>query len=193
MLLDWDHNLRSAAWAPDGTLIFREEIQGKGMDLKMLSLSDFDDPDDAARPLLQGPDDEIAPAISPDGRWVAYVSAQSGRDEVYVTSFPQPSGIVQVSLSGGGSPSWAPDGGELFYVEGDRMVAVKIATRPSFRALDREVLFSGEYYQYRWQRQYDIHPDGERFVMIESPPGGADVEVVLDWFTELTELAPPSK
>ena len=193
LLLDWDHNLRSAAWAPDGTLIFREEIQGKGMDLKMLSMSDFDDPDDAARPLLQGPDDEIAPAISPDGRWVAYVSAQSGRDEVYVTSFPQPSGIVQVSLSGGGSPSWAPDGGELFYVEGDRMVAVKVATRPSFRVLDREVLFSGEYYQYRWQRQYDIHPDGEQFVMIESPPGGADVEIVLDWFTELTELAPPSK
>jgi len=85
--------------------------------------------------------------------------------------------------------AWAPDGGELFYVEGDRMVAVEIATKPSFRVLDREVLFSGEYYQYRWQRQYDIHPDGERFVMIESPPGGADVEIVLDWFTE---LAPPS-
>jgi serine/threonine-protein kinase len=192
LLLDWDDNLRSAAWAPDGTLIFRQEIQGKGMDLKLLSISDFDDPDDATRPLLEGPADEIAPAISPDGRWVAYVSAQSGRDEVYVTSFPHPAGVVQVSLSGGGSPSWAPDGDELFYIEGDRMIAVGVATEPSFRVLDREVLFSGEYSQYRWQRQYDVAPDGERFVMIESPPGGADVEVVLDWFTELRELAPAS-
>jgi len=143
LLLDWDHNLRSAAWAPDGTLVFRVEIQGKGMDLKMLSMSDFDAPDEAIRPLLEGPHDDIAPAISPDGRWMAYVSAQSERDEVYVTSFPTQAGVVKVSPSGGSSPAWSPDGKELFYLEGDRMVAVKVATEPSFRVLGREVLFAG--------------------------------------------------
>ena len=70
------------------------------------------------------------------------------------------------------------------------MVSVKITTTPAFRVMSREVLFAGEYFHYRWQRQYDVHPDGKHFVMIESPPGGADVEIVLDWFTELREIAP---
>jgi Tol biopolymer transport system component len=190
LLLDQDNNLRSAAWAPDGTMVFREEIQGKGMDLKLLHLSDFDAPDDAIRPLLVGPNDDIAPAISPDGRWMAYVSAQSERDDIYVTSFPTPAGVVKVSPNGGSSPAWSPDGKELYYVEGDRMIAVQVATEPSFRVLGREELFGGEYVQYRWQRQYDVSPDGEHFLMIESPPGGGDVEIVLDWFTELREIAP---
>ena len=54
----------------------------------------------------------------------------------------------------------------------------------------REMLFSGDYFQYRWQRQYDVHPVTGEFVMLQSPPGSADVEIVLDWFTELRQLAP---
>ena len=118
------------------------------------------------------------------------MSPQSGRDEIYATNFPEPGGRVQVSVSGGTSPAWSPDGKELYYFEDDKFIAVQMATEPTLRVVRRDTLFTGSYTQYRWQRQYDVHPDGEHFVMIESPPGGADVEIVLDWFTELEEIAP---
>jgi len=68
-----------------------------------------------------------------------------------------------------------------------KMMAVRIATQPEFRVLSREPLFQGEYVQYRWSRQYDLHPDGERFVMIQNPPTG-DVEIIINWFAELKDL-----
>ena len=190
LLLDLPNNLRSAAWSRSGDLIFREEIPDKGMDLRMLSEAAFGNPSQGIRTLLDGPDDEIAPAVSPDGRFLAYVTRQSGRDEVYVTSFPKPSGVTQVSLSGGTSPAWSPDGKELYYLEGPAMVELQVSTEPEFRVHGRQVLFTGSYYQYRWQRQYDVNPVTGEFVMVESPPGGGDVEIVLDWFTELNELVP---
>jgi serine/threonine-protein kinase len=190
LLLDLPNNLRCAAWSRSGDLIFREEIPDRGMDLRMLPQTAFGDPSQAVRTLLDGPDDEIAPAISPDGRFLAFVTSQSGRDEVYVTSFPKPSGLTQVSLNGGSGPAWSPNGKELYYVEGPAMVAVQVTTQPEFHVRGRQILFSGNYFQYRWQRQYDVNPVTGEFVMVESPPGGADVEIVLDWFTELNEIAP---
>ena len=183
-LLDRENNLRTADWAPDGTLIFREEIPGKGMDLWI-----WPDSEDAEsmKPLLSGPDDELAPTVSPDGQWMAYVSDQSGRDEIYVSDFPQPGSRLQVSVAGGTSPAWAPDGKSLYYLEGIQFIEVRIATEPGLRILERKPLFSGNFVQYRWMRQYDVHPDGEHFVMIENPPRG-DVEVITNWFTELGEL-----
>jgi serine/threonine-protein kinase len=180
LLLDQEHNLRSADWTRDGTLVFREEIPGKGMDLWYWP----DEEEGSIESLMAGPDDELAPAVSPDGRWVAYVSDQSGRDEIYVTSFPRPTGRVQASDSGGTSPAWSPDGKELFYVEGNQLIAVRLHLSANLRVVGREVLFTGNYVQYRWQRQYDVHPDGDHFVMLENPPRG-DVEVITHWFSEL--------
>ncbi len=139
------------------------------------------------RMLLTGPDDEMAAAVSPDGHWVAYVSDQSSRDEVYVTTFPQTSGRVQASATGATSPAWSPDGKELYYMEGDSLVAVQVATAPNFHVVRRDLLFSGNYLQYRWFRQYDVHPDGKHFLMVQSPPAG-NAEIVLDWFSELERL-----
>jgi serine/threonine-protein kinase len=183
-LLDRENNLRTADWAPDGTLIFREEIPGKGMDLWIWPDSDDEE---SMKMLLSGPDDELAPTVSPDGRWMAYVSDQSGRDEIYVTDFPQPGSRLQVSVAGGTSPAWAPDGKSLYYLEGNQLIEVRIATEPGLRILERKPLFSGNFVQYRWMRQYDVHPDGEHFVMIENPPRG-DVEVITNWFAELEEV-----
>jgi serine/threonine-protein kinase len=182
LLLDREHNLRTADWTRDGTLVFREEIPGKGMDLWFWPGDD----EASIQSLLTGPDDELAPTVSPDGRWVAYVSDQSGRDEIYVTSFPSPAGRVQTSDGGGTSPAWSSDGKELFYVEGNDLIAVQLAFDPSLRVVGREALFSGNFVQYRWQRQYDVHPDGKHFVMLENPPRG-DVEVITNWFSELEE------
>jgi hypothetical protein len=75
----------------------------------------------------------------------------------------------------------------LYYLEGLQMMAVSLETRPEFRVLSREALFEGEYVQYRWSRQYDLHPDGTRFVMIQNPPTG-DVEIITNWFAELKDL-----
>ena len=184
VLLDRENNLRAGDWARDGTIVFREELPGKGMDLSRWS--DLDD-ESTIDVLLDGENDELSPSVSPDGRWLAYASDQAGRDEIYVTRYPTPGGIVQVSAAGGANPLWSPDGRELYYFEGRHFIAVDVAYDPEFRVVNRTTLFEGDFVQYRWQRQYDIHPDGERFVMIANPPG-SHLEVVLDWFSELERL-----
>ena len=120
--------------APDGTLVIREELPGKGMDLKI-----WPEPDpESITGLLEGPDDELAPAVSPDGRWMAFVSDLSGQDEVYVTSFPTAAGRIQISSGGGTSPAWGKDGREIFYVHRDALVSVRIETDPTIQVLSRE-------------------------------------------------------
>ena len=183
LILDWDTNLRTVEMASDGTLVFRDEIPGKGMDLKLWP---DDDPESIA-PLMEGPDDELAATLSPDERWMAFVSDLSGQDEVYVTSFPQPKGRIQISSGGGTSPAWSKDGTEIFYARGDAMIAARVTTSPGVRVLSREELFTGSYLQYRWYRQYDLMPDGEHFLMILNPPRGS-IEMVTNWFTELDEI-----
>jgi Tol biopolymer transport system component len=181
IILDWDQNLRAAEMAPDGTFIFREQIEGKGMDLR--TWKDLDDTTTIA-PLMEGPDDELSPAVSPDGRWMAYVSNLSGQDEVYVTTFPKPTSRVQASSGGGMGPAWSPDGKELYYTRGNAMIAARVDTQSGFRVLSREELFTGPYLQYRWQRQYDVTPDGEHFVMVLNPPRSV-LEIVTNWLPTL--------
>jgi len=184
VLLDAKNNMRTMDWTRQGVLVLREEVPDKGMDL--LSWSDLDD-ESTRLMLLDGPDDELAPDVSPDGKWVAYVSDYSGSDEVYVTSFPVAGARTRVSQSGGHSPTWAPDGKTLYYLEQQKMMALSIETEPAIRIVKRKELFEGRYVQYRWSRQYDITPDGTRFVMIQNPAGG-DIEVVTNWFEELRAL-----
>jgi serine/threonine-protein kinase len=184
LLLDAENNMRTMHWTDQDVLVLREEIPKKGMDLRYWN--DRQDESTIAT-LLDGPDDELAPIVSPDGKWMAYVSDYSGADEIYVTSFPAPGARSKVSNGGGNSPTWSPDGKTLYYLEGLRMIAVSIETEPVFRVLSREKLFEGEYVQYRWSRQYDITPDGERFIMIKNPPRG-DIEIVTNWFRDLSNL-----
>ncbi|MEX1310310.1 MAG: hypothetical protein AB1Z65_07825, partial [Candidatus Sulfomarinibacteraceae bacterium] len=185
VVLDLDNNLRAGDWTRQGPVVIREEIPGKGMDLRV-----WPDPSDPSSlvNLLDGPDDELAPIVSRDGKWLAYVSNYSGVDEVYVTAFPKPDARYKISMKGGHSPTWAPDGKTLYYFQSNRMIAISIETEPSFRVTGREELFDGEYVHYRWSRQYDIHPDGESFVMIKNPPRG-NVEVITRWFDELEKLS----
>ena len=181
LLLDVDNNLRTADWTRQGILVLREEIAGKGMDLRVMP--DVDDPG-SIRPLLEGPDNEIAPHVSADGRWLAFVSDYSGSDEVYVTSFPVAGGRSQVSTKGGNSPLWAPDGRTLYYFEDSTLIAAAVETAPRFRVTGRRKVVEGLFLTYRWSRMYDLDPSGERFVMIQTPARG-NVQVVTNWFTEL--------
>ena len=185
LVLDLENNLRAGDWTRQGTVVIREEIPGKGMDLRVWP--DPDDPESLVS-LLDGPDDELAPIVSRDGKWLAYVSNYSGIDEVYVTAFPEPEARHKISMKGGHSPTWAPDGKTLYYFQSNQMIAISIETDPRFRVTGREELFDGEYVHYRWSRQYDIHPNGESFVMIKNPPRG-NVEVITRWFDELERLS----
>ena len=185
VVLDLENNLRAGDWTRQGTVVIREEIPGKGMDLRVWP--DPDDPESLVS-LLDGPDDELAPIVSRDGKWLAYVSNYSGIDEVYVTAFPEPEARHKISMKGGHSPTWAPDGKTLYYFQSNQMIAISIETDPRFRVTGREELFDGEYVHYRWSRQYDIHPNGESFVMIKNPPRG-NVEVITRWFDELERLS----
>ena len=93
-----------------------------------------------AQPFLRTPFVESVPRFSPSGRWLAYVSDESGRPEIYVQPYPGPGGKWQISTEGGTEPVWNPNGRELFYRSGDKMMAVDIATQPSFAAGKPRVL-----------------------------------------------------
>jgi hypothetical protein len=131
---------------------------------------------------------ETSPTLSPDGRWLAYVSNESGRYEVYVQSYPGPGARLQVSTDGGRAPLWSADGRQLFYRYADQMMAVPVAAGPSFSAGKPRLLFEG-----RYAGGYDVSPDGRRFLMIRIEEESADkteLHVVLNWFEELKRLVP---
>jgi dipeptidyl aminopeptidase/acylaminoacyl peptidase len=127
------------------------------------------------------------PFLSPDGRWLAYVSPLSGRDEVYVSPYPDvAAGRVQISASGGGAPRWNPRGGELFHVSDDgAVVATRFTTTDGFRVLATERLFSLQGFLGGVSRAfYEPAPDGQRFLMLNiGEAGGESRPVVVQNFT----------
>jgi Tol biopolymer transport system component len=144
-------------------------------------------------------DDARQPQISPDGRWMAYSSNGLPR-EIYVQSLPVPGAKIQISTDGGDSPRWARSGRELFYRNGDKMMAVEIETKPAFRAGRPTVLFEGRYDTSPIGLQpgisYDVSPDGKRFLMIKpagEQPAATQLQVVQDWFEELKRRVPAGK
>jgi serine/threonine-protein kinase len=130
------------------------------------------------------------PAFSPDGSWIAYVSDESGREEVYTRPFPGPGQKWQISSDGGSQVVWARNG-ELFYRNGNKMMAVNVKTRPNFNADTPQLLFEGQYSSFVHRRNYDVTSDGQRFLMLQSAdPAATQVNVVLNWFEELKQRLP---
>ena len=135
--------------------------------------------------------------ISPDGHWIAYGTNESGRFEVYVRPFPNvEEGKWQISSDGGIEPVWHPNGQELFYRNGRAFEVVSIKTEPTFTAGSPVVLFTGRYTTDTGPTaNYDISPDGQRFVMIkaaeeETVQQQTQINVLTNWFEELKRLAP---
>ncbi|HEV2201728.1 MAG TPA: protein kinase [Bryobacteraceae bacterium] len=142
----------------------------------------------------RGETNETAPRFSPDGHWLAYTSAESGRNEIYARPYPGPGGKYQISTEGGTEPVWNPKGRELFYRAGNKMMAVDVSTQPGFSAGKPRVLFEGAYVPTpRSFPNYDVSPDGQRFLMVKATELGqapTQINVVLNWFEELKRRVP---
>ena len=190
------------SWSPDGQLLaFIELNPTTSLDIWVLRMGDPSaGPGQVrkAQPFLQTPFNESVPAFSPDGHWLAYISDESGRYEIYVQPYPGPGGKWQISTDGGTEPVWNRNGRELFYRSGNKMMAVDIATKPSFAAGKPRMLFEGPYRPTGTTIQnYDVSPDGQRFLMLKSGEQGesapTQINVVLNWFEELKQKVPTGK
>ena len=173
-------------WSSDGRFIAFEEREPKGerrVALSILSLGENRKP----TIFLQRGSEVGTSRFSPDGRWLAYTSLESGRWEVYVASFPGPGGRWQVSTSGGYQPRWRRDGKELFYLSEDRkLMSVEIKPGPSFEAGVPKPLFDTSVPAVL-ANFYDVSADGERFLVV-TPLGGQatpPLNLVVNWAADV--------
>ncbi len=182
ILLESNEDKSPTDWSTDGRFIAFQNLAAKSntkLDLWILSVSDH-----KARPFLQTPFNEGWGCFSPDGRWLAYVSDESGRYQVYVQPFPGPGGKWQISTAGGSQPVWRRDGKELFFIAPDyKLMAVEVVTGgTAFAAGTPRALF-----QTRAAtlvvRAYDVSPDGQRFLInsLIGDPTSSPITLVLNW------------
>ena len=176
--------------SPDGTrVVFREDAASQ--DLMTLALTG----EHRVEPLIQTRFNELDGEISPDGRWLAYQSDESGEMQVYVRPFSgDPGGIRQISTAGGTRPLWSRNGQELFYLAPTgALMSVAIRGGATWTASAPARLFEGAYFSPPTGaigRTYDVSPDGKRFLMIKSAAGTGRIVVVQNWFEELKRLVP---
>ena len=170
----------------DGTLALTAPTGANGAwDIGMLPLG----AERQEERLLASPFNEQQPALSPDGRWLAYTSDETGRDEIYVRPFPEGGAKVLVSASGGTEARWRPDGRELYYI-GQRnnlpyLMAAMVTTTPRFSVVDRVPLFDvSEFEPSSPHANYDLSPDGRRFAMVHQGPL-SEMVFVMNWTEEI--------
>jgi serine/threonine-protein kinase len=125
--------------------------------------------------------------LSRDGHWLAYVSEETGRSEVYVQRFPGPGGRYQVSSGGGTEPIWSRNNNELFYRGGPALISATITTEPEFSVVRRDTLFPMNAMSGEVQPGYDVFPDGKRFVFPRIVSTNAAPVVVMGWLDEVRE------
>ena len=181
------------AWSATArSLVYVEQSPTTGRDIWMVPV----DGDRTPRAIVQSTSNETGPAVSTDGRWLAYVSDETGRDEVFVISLTSGPGTraARISPDGGTEPLWSREGNEIFYRVGDRMMASSFRTAPAVQAGPPELLFEGAYQKGRDSRPaYDVSADGRRFLMVRTNDGNsspAGFQVVLEWFGELRRRVP---
>jgi serine/threonine-protein kinase len=189
-LLSSPYDKTPTSVSPDGTLLVFEEnrVGTTGFDIWLLPISGDEDP----RVFLQTQFNERGGAVSPSGEWIAYVSNESGRNEVYVQAFPQGGNQAAVSTGGGVEPGWSPDGRTLYYVSGQSLLAVEIEPGPPMRVGKERELFGIETLRPadRWPR-YSVAQDG-RFLTVKYPTESQprQIRLVQNWFEELKARVP---
>jgi Tol biopolymer transport system component/predicted Ser/Thr protein kinase len=173
------------SFAPDGTLLFRETLPTSGKDLWSISQ------DGKLKQVRVTKYNEDNAVFSPDGRWIAYDSDESGQTQIYIQSYPGGEKRIPISTGGGKLPRWSRDGKELFYFAGDALMAMALgpdgtlASAPH-RLFDRSGFLSNS---------HDVSLDGRHFLMIRRDPGSVprQLNVIVNWTDELDRLAPIGK
>ncbi|MDH3292048.1 MAG: protein kinase [Gemmatimonadota bacterium] len=191
LLYSGAHRVWESEWSPDGQWVaFREGAIGELLTMRDILVFRPDSESSPPTPLLQTEFDESMLAISPDGKWLAYVSDQTGQREVYVRPFPEGAGWVQVSTDGGVEPSWAPGGGELFYRTPTAMAVARVEVGQAFRVIERELLFDDSYIRRDNFANYDIDPRSGRLLMVRGDPEPNELVIIVNWLEELKAKVP---
>jgi serine/threonine-protein kinase len=189
MLLHGTNPIREGVFTPDGrSVVYREDTPANNRDIYLLPLGGTQKP----VPLLVNINDDKEPRVSPDSKWLAYVSNETGREEVYLRSLSGTGGRVPVSVGGGGEPLWSRDGKKLYYRTGAKLIAATVATAPSLAVTTREVLFEGPYATDVYHPNYDVAPGGG-FVMVRPVEEGRQLVVAVNWSQELRQRIGGSK
>jgi serine/threonine-protein kinase len=190
-----------ASWTPDGHLLYVDE---RNRDIWLLSRQGDQW---SSKALLASPNNEADAQVSPDGRWVAYTSDETGRNEVYVRQFPGLAGRRPVSTEGGREPVWARNGRELFYLRGDgsstaslEMVVQDVGPDGTIVSTGRPLFRLGQIRAgYNMPVPgFDVTPDGKRFVFpqfLDAPlgPPPEEIHVIFNWFEELKAKVPTGR
>ena len=192
-ILRLDRPISEQTWSPSGDwLAVRTTTSTAGAgDILTAHIG----PNATATPVVATRNSEYTPTISPDGRWMAYVSSETGRFEIFVVPFPNPgSSKRQISTSGGISPRWSRRGGEIFFLDlQSNMMAAQVITNPTFALQGTTRLFNAADFVLTAvsRRNYDITPDDQRFLMVRRAAGaaGAQLVVVENWFEEAKPTA----
>jgi serine/threonine-protein kinase len=176
--------------SPDGkTLLFGTYNSAGRQAIQALSL----DGSGSIQSFLQSTFNQSIPQFSPDGHWVAYMSDESGRREIYVQPFPGQGGKWMISTEGGEYPRWIHSG-EIFFFSGDRLMSVNVETQPAFKSGTPRALFQSV--GYLGAGNYDVAPDGQHFLMInreEALTSPRELKAILNWSEELKRRAPTAK
>jgi Tol biopolymer transport system component len=200
-LVDVGPRAYPTSWSPDGhALAF---YVGGVTRPRAISMLHRDSDKWTPAPFIETSFEERGAIFSPDGRWVAYVSNKSGQNDIYARPYAGPGGEVTISVGGGAEPVWAPSGRELFYRHAGKLLAVRIDETASSLTVGAPTrVFDDPYRLDTGGAQggvanYDISPDGRRFVMVEEPrastsgaPAAPQIQVVLNWTEELKARVP---
>ncbi len=157
---------------PDGRAVVFQEAASERHGIRSMAF----DSAPASRLLIPGTFGESAPALSPNGKWLAYQSDETGRMEVYVRPYPGPGARVPVSLHGGTEAAWSHNGRELFFRSGDSLMAAPVASDPTFTVTGRRLLFTGSFVSGDGYREYDVAPGDQNFVMLR---GGSTRSILI--------------
>jgi serine/threonine-protein kinase len=163
---------------PDGkTVVYRVDTPTHLRDILSVPVTG----EKTVTPVLATDADELSPRISPDGKWMAYVSAESGQDEVYVRPFPGAGGRVLVSFNGGREPLWSRDGRSVFYSSGEAHVSATIALSGTPAVTRRDTVLTGSYASWRFHPLYDLAPDGRHLLVLEASQKDIPATIILNW------------
>jgi Tol biopolymer transport system component len=198
LFFDKDHFATPESWSPNGRFVsLRFLTADRGFDILIVPLEG----DRKPRPFGQTEFNEAGGRFSPNGHWIAYVSNESGRNEVYVQPFPGPGAKWQVSTEGGSAPVWSRNGRELFYMTTDRKImSLAVTTQPNFKTAARRTIgdippgLPGR--PGRTNGLYDVSVDGQRLLYVkasEDKPAISELRVILNWTEELKRLVPTSR